>query len=202
MRIALTGHRPQRLGLLNDERSKDWNHLKDWLYGVLTIAACVEPIDIYSGMASGSDILLALTAIQMKKKGINMRLHCVLPCKNYNATNEYYNEIKTSADEWIELSDEFYKGCDNVRDQYLVNHCDILLAIWDKKKSGGVWSTMRKAQKVGKPIICCPEVILDYSRIFAENGIIDKFNSVGNINPIPCDEIEIILNEGKRDEKS
>lgn len=171
MRIALTGHRPQRLGLLNDERSEDWNHLKDWLYGVLTIAACVEPIDIYSGMASGSDILLALTAIQMKKKGINMRLHCVLPCKNYNATNEYCNEIKTSADEWIELSDEFYEGCDNVRDQYLVNHCDILLAIWDKKKSGGVWSTMRKAQKVGKPIICCPEAILEKTK--GEFGLFD-----------------------------
>ena len=81
MRIALTGHRPQRLGLLNDERSEDWKHIKDWLYGMLTIAACVEPTDIYSGMASGSDTLLALTAIQMKKNGINMRLHCVLPCK-------------------------------------------------------------------------------------------------------------------------
>lgn len=40
MRIALTGHRPQRLGLLNDERSEDWKHIKDWLYGMLTIAAC------------------------------------------------------------------------------------------------------------------------------------------------------------------
>lgn len=182
MKIALTGHRPQRLGLSNDEKSKDWEPLGDWLYGILLAMAYIEPVDIYSGMASGSDTLLALTAIQMKKNGINMRLHCVLPCKNYNATNEYYNEIKTSADEWIELSDEFYKGCDNVRDQYLVNHCDTLLAIWDKKKSGGVWSTMRKAQKVGKPIICCPEAILDYSRIFAENGIINKLNSVGNIN--------------------
>ena len=64
------------------------------------------------------------------------------------------------ADEWVELSDEFYKGCDNVRDQYMVDHCDVLLAIWDGNKSGGVWSTIRKAQKAGKKIIYCPKEIL------------------------------------------
>ena len=64
------------------------------------------------------------------------------------------------ASEWIELSDEFYKGCDNVRDQYMVDHCDVLLAVWDGIKSGGVWSTIRKAQKAGKKIIYCPKEIL------------------------------------------
>lgn len=186
MKIALTGHRPQRLGLSNDEKSKDWEPLGDWLYGILLAMAYIEPVDIYSGMASGSDILFALTALKIKKNGLKAHLHCILPCKDYDTSNKYHVEIKKAADEWVELSDAFYKGCDNVRDQYLVDHCDILLAIWDGKKSGGVWSTIRKAQKVGKPIIYCPKAILDYSKIFAENGIIDKFNSVGNTKPIPC----------------
>ena len=43
---------------------------------------------------------------------------------------------------------EFYKGGDNVRDQYIVDHCDVLLAIWDGNKSGGVWSTIRKHRKL------------------------------------------------------
>ena len=51
-------------------------------------------------------------------------------------------------------------GCDNVRDQYMVDHCDVLLAIWDGNKSGGVWSTIRKTQKAGKKIIYCPKEIL------------------------------------------
>ena len=87
-------------------------------------------------------------------------LHCILPCKDYNSSNKYYSKLKTEADEWVELSDEFYKGCDNVRDQYMVDHCDVLLAIWDGNKSGGVWSTIRKAQKAGKKIIYCPKEIL------------------------------------------
>ena len=103
MRVALTGHRPQRLGLPDDETSDEWRYI---------------------------------------------------------TSHKLYNSIKEQADEWIELSDEFYKGCDNVRDQYMVDHCDVLLAIWDGNKSGGVWSTIRKAQKAGKQIIYCPKEIL------------------------------------------
>ena len=38
---------------------------------------------------------------------------------------------------------------------------DVLLAIWDGKKSGGVWSTIRKAQKAGKQIVYCPKEVLE-----------------------------------------
>lgn len=43
----------------------------------------------------------------------------------------------------------------------MVDHCDILLAVWDGIKSGGVWSTIRKAQKAGKQIIYCPKEVLE-----------------------------------------
>ena len=65
----------------------------------------------------------------------------------------WFAVLKKDADEWIELSDEFYKGCDNVRDQYMVDYSDKLFAIWDGIKAGGVWSTIRKAQKKGIDII-------------------------------------------------
>ena len=81
-------------------------------------------------------------------------------CKKYE--NKYYKFLKLKATEWVELSDIFYKGCDNVRDQYIVGKCDVLLAIWDGNKSGGVWSTIRKAQKAGKRIIYCPKEVLEF----------------------------------------
>ena len=43
----------------------------------------------------------------------------------------------------------------------MVDHCDVLLAIWYGNKSGGVWSTIRKAQKADKKIIYCPKEILE-----------------------------------------
>lgn len=166
MRVALTGHRPQRLGLPEDEMDDKWEKIRDWVTQNLikmveTTILEDDQLDIYCGMATGSDILFGMTSIFLKSGNIiPLRIHCVLPCKNYNSSRKYYKDIKLLADEWIELADEFYKGCDNVRDQYMIDHCDVLLAVWDGKKSGGVWSTIRKAQKAGKQIIYCPREVL------------------------------------------
>lgn len=53
MRIALTGHRPQRLGLSNDETSIEWLGIEHWL--IMQIAKMSEgnTVDLYCGMASG-----------------------------------------------------------------------------------------------------------------------------------------------------
>ena len=48
---------------------------------------------------------------------------------------------------------------DNLRDEYMVEHCDILLAVWDGINIGGVWSTIQYAKKLGKPIIYFPSNI-------------------------------------------
>ena len=166
MRIALTGHRPQRLGFSENELDEKWNKIDKWLTEeiLLFLEEC-EPkhktLDLYCGMASGSDILFGLCARDIKPSTDYLKLHCILPCKNYNSSHQFYNNIKNASDEWVELSDEFYKGCDSVRDQYMVDHCDVLLAVWDGIKSGGVWSTIRKAQKAGKQIIYYPKEILE-----------------------------------------
>ena len=165
MKIALTGHRPQRLGLPEDEREDKWIYITNWLNTIiLEKFVHNEHTDIYCGMASGCDIKLGIIASEMKWMGEDISLHCILPCKNYNSSHKYYDEIKKSADEWVELSDKFYRGCDNLRDQYMVDHCDVLLAVWDGNKSGGVWSTIRKAQKAGKEIICIPKELLERNR--------------------------------------
>ena len=167
MRVALTGHRPQRLRLPDDETDTAWEEIKNWIIKQLieTIEVSYlsnEKLDIYCGMASGSDFVFGMTAMFLKINTIiPLQLHCILPCKNYNSSHKLYQDMKMYADEWVELSDKFYNGCDNARDQYMVNHCDVLLAIWDGNKSGGVWSTIRKAQKAGKQIIYYPKEILE-----------------------------------------
>ena len=166
MKVALTGHRPQRLGLPDDETDEKWSKITNWLTEQITKMTEVAIlsntyVDAYCGMASGCDISFGFVVSVIKNGTKNLKLHCILPCKEYNSSNKYYRFIKDEADEWIELADEFYKGCDNVRDQYMVDHCDVLLAIWDGNKSGGVWSTIRKAQKAGKKIIYCPKEILE-----------------------------------------
>lgn len=152
---ALTGHRPDRLGYSKDTyETTDWIRMIDWLKLKIKENSIT---DVYCGMADGCDIAYGIAALQLKEEGYSVRLHCVLPCKNYNSSNKWYYPLNKVADEWVVLSEEFYKGCDNVRDQYMVDHSDKLFAIWDGNKSGGVWSTIRKAQKKGINIIYYPE---------------------------------------------
>lgn len=155
MRMALTGHRPERLGYDKENyNTMDWVRLMDWLRLAIRFNGVR---DVYCGMADGCDIAYGIAAKSLKDQGYKLRLHCILPCKNYNSSNPWYKVLKEAADEWVELSDEFYKGCDNARDQYMVDHSDKLFAVWDGNKSGGVWSTIRKAQKKGIDIIYYPK---------------------------------------------
>lgn len=167
MKVGITGHRNQRLNLPEDENDSAWKPIKYWLISELSKLTNIcrernEPLELYCGMASGSDIVFALAGEAFRPPYIhNVKLHCVLPCKDYNSTHKYFDYIKSKSDEWVELADKFYKGCDNVRDQYIVDHSDIIFAIWDGNKSGGVWSTIRKAQKAGKKIIYCPKELIE-----------------------------------------
>ena len=155
---ALTGHRPERLGYEKDTyATKDWLRVIDWLK--LKIKEN-EITDAYCGMAHGCDIAYGIAAFELKKEGYPIRLHCILPCKNYNSTDVFHKILRKNADEWVELYEEFYRGCDNVRDQYMVDHSDKLFAVWDGNKVGGVWSTIRKAQKKGIDIVYYPKELL------------------------------------------
>ena len=113
MRVALTGHRPQRLGLPEDETDEKWIPIQHWIIDELSnfIKTCRdnnELLDLYTGMASGSDIAFAITGVSMNYIN-SIKLHCILPCKNYNSSHKYYKFLKLKASEWVELSDEFYK---------------------------------------------------------------------------------------------
>lgn len=159
-KIALTGHRPERLGYreLDFYTYSEWRKIINWLKEKIKEE---NATDVYCGMASGCDIAYGIAAVELKHdEKYPVNLHCILPCKNYNNKIKWHRYLKGYADEWIELSDEFYKGCDNVRDQYMIDHSDKLFAILDGNKSGGVWSTIRKAQKKGIDIIYYPKELL------------------------------------------
>lgn len=58
MKVALTSHRPQRLGLPEDETGEKWSKITDWLTEQIikmTEVAILSNtyVDVYCGMASG-----------------------------------------------------------------------------------------------------------------------------------------------------
>lgn len=144
MKIALTGHRPERL------RGKE-KEIKQWIDSTLGNITIEE---IYSGMAQGADQIIANYAISN-----NIPLICCYPFKkNYYHEKEKY--IISKAKDTRFISEEYSKKAYWIRDKYMVDNCDVLLAVWDGIKVGGTWITVEYAQKIGKPIIYFPQEIL------------------------------------------
>lgn len=138
MRIAVTGHRPERL---KDQQEE----VKKWLSEQLNKYDCTEAI---SGMAQGADQIFAQAAIEK-----NIPLICCYPYRK-NFFHQEEQKILNKAED-IKFISEAYTG-NRVywfRDKYMVDNCDLLLAVWDGIKAGGTWLTINYAQKIGKPII-------------------------------------------------
>ena len=143
MRIALTGHRPKRLKGQEDK-------IRKWIDEQLEKYNTPENGRVYafSGMAQGADQIFAKSAINhgcfticcfpYRKKNFHPEVKAIMNKANSNRfISEKYTGNKVY---WL-------------RDKYLVDNCDVLLAVWDGKKKGGTWITVKYAQEIGKSII-------------------------------------------------
>lgn len=162
MKIALTGHRPERLGLPFDVTKSEWEPIRKWISKKINeyIDKETELIECISGVASGSDIAFGYVVARLMKFSDKVRLILASPFPGYNENDIHYNFLKDNCNKWYYACDEYDKNADDMRDDYMARECDVMLAIFDGGEYGGVWSTMKKAMKYGKPIICCPIEIL------------------------------------------
>lgn len=138
MDISVTGHRPNKLYGYNLAAPE---------YGVLEgkfkeILKKYQVQTAYTGMALGTDTVFANAVLDLKKEGMDIRLECVLPCLNQDKKwskrdQKHYQEILQAADEVILLSEEEYSPeLMRIRNRWLVDHADMLIAVWDGSNSG------------------------------------------------------------------
>ncbi len=87
-----------------------------------------------------------------------LKLHCILPCLgqergwNEEARALYYSIIKR-ADSRVYTSRAYYRNCMLDRNRFLVDHADLLLAVYSGVSSGGTAYTVDYARKKGLEII-------------------------------------------------
>ncbi len=110
-----------------------------------------------SGGALGFDQLAAQTVIRLKGEFPHIRLCMVLPCKNQdkhwsNAQKEAYRQILATADEVMYLSEDYYDGCMQKRNRFLVDSASCLLAYLEQNR-GGTKYTVNYAEKSGVSVL-------------------------------------------------
>lgn len=128
--IAGTGHRPNKLGGYSNEVFSRLTSLAQ---------ACLEkyqPTQVISGMALGWDMALAQAALNL-----GVPLHASLPCLNQErkwpaSSRELYQQILSKATSQNVISSHYTLICMQKRNEWMVDHCDILLALWNGTPGG------------------------------------------------------------------
>lgn len=155
---AFTGHRPKKFPWGYDENATDCMKLKQELTSQIITLINLGAVEFLSGMAEGTDTWAALSVLALREKNPTLKLHCVLPCENqadkWSAfARERYTAILTAADKVTYVRREYTPDCMLERNRYLVDHADVLLAVYNGERRGGTAATVRYAQKCDRKLI-------------------------------------------------
>lgn len=103
-----------------------------------------------SGMANGVDSYAAEAVLSMKRQYPDIELVCVFPyAKNHITENVFYKQC----DKAVVLSEDYFEGCMQRRNRYMVSHASTLIACYEGGYLGGTGMTVRMAEKAGLDIV-------------------------------------------------
>ena len=149
MIIAGTGHRPKDLGGYSVIPM-----LEKVAFGFLADQMLAHrELTVISGMAQGWDMALAWAAVQL-----DLPLWAYIPFKGQesvwptNSQNVYHSFLEYAEKVKVCSEGGYSPEKMQIRNERMVDDCDMLAAYWSGKNHGGTYNCIRYAQKVNKPI--------------------------------------------------
>lgn len=147
--ICGTGHRPPRLGL--SYTSRDEEFLENFAMVCLLDRL---PSKVLSGMAQGWDMALAKAAVALKIPFVACIPFEGQEKKWPQASQICYQNLLDKAESCVTVCTGGYAPKKFwLRDKYMVDGSDGVLALFDGEPVGGTWLTSEYASKQGKPVI-------------------------------------------------
>lgn len=149
MIVSGTGHRlgPKVGGFSNTVLKKMVETAQEWM-------AQEKPTAVLSGMAIGWDMAIAIAAIRL-----DIELTCVIPFPGQEKqwpqeSQERYQKILKKAKNKVIVHDGPYEPWKmHARNEWLVDNSDLLLALWDGKRSGGTYNCIQYGMNQDIPIV-------------------------------------------------
>ncbi len=148
MIVAVTGHRPDKLGGYNF-----YKPLRVWLRDqLLAKLQQLQPSSAISGMALGIDQDFAYVCVWA-----GVPFLAAIPFVGQESiwpeeSRLLYNELLSRAYEKVIVSSGGYSARKmQIRNEWMVNHCDVLIAVWDGSE-GGTGNCVRYAENARRPI--------------------------------------------------
>ena len=137
---AFTGH-----------RDLDESFSKEKLQKTVFDLAKKGVVNFFCGMAKGFDLYAAEAVIKIKESYKNARLIACVPFygqeKSYSQEDKKrYVNVLRKCDFKLTFAENYYKGCELVRDKYMADNADVLVA-YLKKETGGTAYTVGYFEK-------------------------------------------------------
>jgi uncharacterized phage-like protein YoqJ len=144
--VALSGHRILK-------KDFDYNHFKKIIENLIESGYNI----FYVGMARGFDIAGCKILKNLKENNANIKIVACIPCReqdkyfNDKEKKEYNNCLKF-CDEIIYITDNYVSGCMQMRNRFMIDNCNLLLA-YLYKEIGGTFYTVNYAKRKDKEIL-------------------------------------------------
>lgn len=105
-----------------------------------------------SGFAEGVDLYFADIVSQLKEQ-YHLTLEAAIPYRNRTKTkNAEFHRLLQKCDAVGIITEEYSKNCFLMRNRFMVQASDIVIAVYDGREGGGTLFTMRYAHTMGKEI--------------------------------------------------
>ena len=147
---AFTGHRSFPHGGTANVKAVLTERIREWHGEGVTNYLC--------GMALGFDLMAAECVLKAKMDFNDITLTAVIPYRNQcrmwsQSDRQRYHAVLRQADFHILISEGYYKGCLLVRNDFLLNHANRIVAYYDGRRRGGTFYTCNKAGVMNIPVI-------------------------------------------------
>lgn len=156
---CFTGHRPTKFSFKYDETSPACKDIKNQLKAeILNMINNRQVSHFITGMALGVDTWAAEIILNLKKLYPGITITAAVPCPEqshrWGAENkERYKNILQLCDSVEILSEKWTPYCMMVRNRYMVDNSDFVIAVWNGSVSGGTGKTVEYAFKHSKKTI-------------------------------------------------
>lgn len=156
---AFTGHRPNGFSFGYNEYSPDCISLKHKINNEIRKLYENGTKCFITGCAMGVDMWAAEEVMELKKEFGDIKLLAAVPFEGTEekwseAYKERYRNIISNCDRVKYICDGYTKSCYLVRDRFMVDHADVVLAVYNRKRRrSGTGYTVNYAIKMGKPVV-------------------------------------------------
>lgn len=155
---AFTGHRPQGLPFRFNEADNRCIGLKRELREQIIRLIKEEGVTFFiTGMAQGVDIYAAEIVLELKSMYPDIKLECAIPFETHSSKwpdeirKRYWN-IVNKCDKKTVLQILHTPDCMQKRNCYMVDHADVILAVWNGRRRSGTGNTINYAVQKKKLI--------------------------------------------------